>query len=281
MMSSNLAGTSGSKAAGGQVFSPTMDSNPPSTPAQDNSLTKLVEQRHDSLTKGYALDISLASSVPPGWKGSRIPSDHVPRKAPLAARSTDELSPLTAHKVPKVKQDRSGISPEETFEVIRANRIHQHKSFETPSGIPSRGRPRLDDGDGGQNVNAAGSLNGRGGYAQPPIGLFAPPQVSNTTTPPKVRKLRPQYSYQVPPELIGTKTALGPDNWDEYVYFMEQLSTENITAHEFDKRAKPIFQVFDERTRKKLNNIMATKMILPRLEELRERGQSTKGAEDV
>jgi hypothetical protein len=62
---------------------------------------------------------------------------------------------------------------------------------------------------------------------------------------------------------------------------MEQLSTENITAHEFDKRAKPIFQVFDERTRKKLNNIMATKMILPRLEELRERGQSTKGAEDV
>jgi hypothetical protein len=62
---------------------------------------------------------------------------------------------------------------------------------------------------------------------------------------------------------------------------MEQLWTENITAHEFDKRAKPIFQVFDERTRKKLNNIMATKMILPRLEELRERGQSTKGAEDV
>jgi hypothetical protein len=73
----------------------------------------------------------------------------------------------------------------------------------------------------------------------------------------------------------------GPDNWNEYVYLMEQLWTEEITAHEFDKRVKPIFQMFDERMRKKLNGMVVTKMILPRLEELRERGQSTKSADDV
>ncbi len=65
------------------------------------------------------------------------------------------------------------------------------------------------------------------------------------------------------------------------MYLMEELWTENITAHEFDSRAKPIFQMFDDKTRKKMNNIMTMKMILPRLEELRTRSQSTVEAEDV
>ncbi|CAN9233550.1 unnamed protein product [Alternaria alternata] len=73
-----------------------------------------------------------------------------------------------------------------------------------------------------------------------------------------------------------------PDNWDEYVYLMERLHYNEISAHEFDSRAKFIFQVFGEKTRKKLNNILVMKMILPRLEEieLEGRGQTTKSVEN-
>jgi hypothetical protein len=62
---------------------------------------------------------------------------------------------------------------------------------------------------------------------------------------------------------------------------MEELWTENITAHEFDRRAKPIFQTFGEKTRKRLNSIMTTQMILPRLQELRERGHTTNSEDNV
>ncbi|KAH6862643.1 hypothetical protein B0T12DRAFT_470782 [Alternaria alternata] len=81
--------------------------------------------------------------------------------------------------------------------------------------------------------------------AQPPIGFFAPPQVLPSPAPPKPGRLRPRHTYQVPTELAGTKTALGPDNWDEYVYLMERLHYNEISAHEFDSRAKSIFQVFE------------------------------------
>ncbi|KAI4650664.1 hypothetical protein J4E93_003021 [Alternaria ventricosa] len=110
--------------------------------------------------------------------------------------------------------------------------------------------------------------------------MFAPPQVSSAT-PPKPLRPKPRHSYVVPMELIGTQKALGPDNWNEYVYLMEQLWTEEITFDEFGVRTKRIFQMFDESIRKRLNNTVAMKMIVPRLEELRERGQSTKGTEDV
>lgn len=62
---------------------------------------------------------------------------------------------------------------------------------------------------------------------------------------------------------------------------MEQLWLENMTAHEFDTRSKPIFQMFDDKTRKKMNNIMAMKMIKPRLDELEARGRSTKSVESI
>jgi len=74
---------------------------------------------------------------------------------------------------------------------------------------------------------------------------------------------------------------LGPDNWNEYVYLMEQLWTEEITFDEFGARTQRIFQVIDEGIRRRLNNTVAMKMIVPRLEEERKRGQSTKGTEDV
>ncbi|RYO70744.1 hypothetical protein AA0113_g2973 [Alternaria arborescens] len=240
----------------------------PSTPAQGYNAINPVEQRHDSLTKPGTASASPDGSVPPGWKGSRIPSNNVPRKAPLAARSSDQLSPTTARKTPKGRPERTVSEPIETPEHITRARVRQQQSFETLSGVSTRGILQLND----QNQSAA----------QPPIGFFAPPQVLPSPAPPKPGRLRPRHTYQVPTELAGTKTALGPDNWDEYVYLMERLHYNEISAHEFDSRAKSIFEVFGEKTRKKLNNILVMKMILPRLEEIELEGrrQTTKSVEN-
>ncbi|KAH6882566.1 hypothetical protein BKA58DRAFT_434324 [Alternaria rosae] len=262
-----------------------VDPKPPATPAQGRGCTSPADQRHDSLTRGDNTHVSPAP-LPIGWNGSRVPSDDVPRKAPLAARFSDDISPFIARKIPQAKQQRSTSQPKATTGPSQGSRVRRQKSFTTPPlGTPKRGRPRLDDGI--QDANAAGDLDCQGDDkvsqrlgAQPPIGMFAPPQVSSAT-PPKPRRPRPKYSYVVPLELLGTQKALGPDNWDEYVYLMEQLWTEEITFDEFGKRTKRIFQVFDESIRKRLNNTVAMKMIVPRLEEVRERGQSTKGTDDV
>ncbi|CAN9180363.1 unnamed protein product [Alternaria sp. RS040] len=285
MISPKVAGTSVSNSPSGQVYSPTYFNQPdnpayghnpanpveqcqPSTPAQSYSTINPVEQRHDSLTKPGTASASPDGSVPPGWKGSRIPSNNVPRKAPLAARSSDQTSPTTARKTPKGRPERTVSGPIETPEHITRARVRQQQSFESSSGASRRGLVQLND----ENQAAA----------QPPIGFFAPPQVLPSPAPPKPGRLRPRHTYEVPTELVGTKTALGPDNWDEYVYLMERLHYNEISAHEFDSRAKSIFQVFDEKTRKKLNNILVMKMILPRLEEieLEGRGQTTKSVEN-
>ncbi|KAI4918969.1 hypothetical protein J4E85_009759 [Alternaria conjuncta] len=262
-----------------------IDLKQPASPTQGSGHTDSADQRHDSLTKGDTIHVSPAP-LPTGWNGSRIPSNNIPRKAPLAARSPDDISPFIARKIPPTKQQRSASQPKAAPGPSQGSRVRQQKSFNTPPlGTPKRGRPRLDDG--AQDNNAAGGLSSQGNdhigqkiSAQPPIGMFAPPQVSSAT-PPKPSRPKPRHSYVVPLELIGTKKALGPDNWNEYVYLMEQLWTEEITFDEFGARTQRIFQVIDEGIRRRLNNTVAMKMIVPRLEEERKRGQSTKGTEDV
>ncbi len=192
-----------------------MNPKPPATPSQGYNLTSPSEQRHDSVTKGNTVHFSPTSSLPPGWKGSRLPSNNVSRKTPLVAHSSDNRPPFIAQKIPKVQRQRSVSQPKPSGEASQANRIRQQRSFNTPSGVPKRGRPRLDDGI--QDDNTAENSHGRGGYntrqrsnAQPPIGLYAPPQVSSTTTTPrKASRPRPRYDYQVPLELEGTRMALG------------------------------------------------------------------------
>ncbi|KAI4961647.1 hypothetical protein J4E86_000676 [Alternaria arbusti] len=224
-----------------------IDLKQPATPMQGSGHASSADQRHDSLTKGDNAHVSPAP-LPTGWNGSRIPSNNVPRKAPLAARSSDDISPFIARNIPPTNQQRSTSQSKATSGPSQGNRVRQQKSFNTPPlGTPKRGRPRLDDGV--QDNNKAGGLNSQGdthigqkASAQPPI---------------------------------------GPDNWNEYVHVMEQLWTEEITFDEFGARTQRIFQVFDEGIRRRLNNNVAMKMIVPRLEEERKKGQSTKGAEDV
>ncbi|KAI4622776.1 uncharacterized protein J4E87_005869 [Alternaria ethzedia] len=183
-----------------------IDLKQPATPTQGSGHANSADQRHNSLTKGDNAHVSPAP-LPTGWNGSRIPSNNVPRKAPLAARSPDDISPFIARKLPPTKQQRSTSQSKVTPGPSQGSRVRQQKSFNTPP--------------------------------------------------------------------------LGPDNWNEYVYVMEQLWTEEITFDEFGARTQRIFQVFDEGIRRRLNNNVAMKMIVPRLEEERKKGQSTKGAEEV
>ena len=190
-----------------------IDLKQPATPMQGSGHASSADQRHDSLTKGDNAHVSPAP-LPTGWNGSRIPSNNVPRKAPLAARSSDDISPFIARNIPPTNQQRSTSQSKATSGPSKGNRVRQQKSFNTPPlGTPKRGRPRLDDGV--QDNNKAGGLNSQGdthigqkASAQPPIGLFAPPQVSSAIPPKPVRPC-PRYDYVVPLELVATQKALG------------------------------------------------------------------------
>lgn len=61
----------------------------------------------------------------------------------------------------------------------------------------------------------------------------------------------------------------GPDNWDEYVYLLESLWLHKVTAHEFEQGTKPLFHIEYDTIRKKMNSMAIKKMIMPRLEEIR------------
>ncbi|EOA86709.1 hypothetical protein ACJQWK_08931 [Exserohilum turcicum] len=82
------------------------------------------------------------------------------------------------------------------------------------------------------------------------------------------RKRRPIYDYEVPLELEGIRKALGPDDWNEYVFLMESLWLHKVSAHEFDQGAKRIFHMSSNGMRKKMNSIILMKMIVPRIEEM-------------
>lgn len=51
---------------------------------------------------------------------------------------------------------------------------------------------------------------------------------------------------------------------------MEALWLNKVTAHEFEEGAKPLFQLHLEGMRKRMNSVMVVKMIMPRLEQVRE-----------
>jgi replication fork clamp-binding protein CrfC len=44
---------------------------------------------------------------------------------------------------------------------------------------------------------------------------------------------------------------------------MERLTLKEISKQEFDKQATPLFQVFDQATRKRLKRIVRDDMVLP------------------
>ncbi|XP_014562589.1 hypothetical protein COCVIDRAFT_32433 [Bipolaris victoriae FI3] len=94
--------------------------------------------------------------------------------------------------------------------------------------------------------------------------------VPSSLLPNRTVRRRPMYDYDVPLELEGIRQALGPDDWNEYVYLMEALWLNKVTAHEFEQGAKPLFQFHLEGMRKRMNSVMVVKMIMPRLEQVRE-----------
>lgn len=91
-----------------------------------------------------------------------------------------------------------------------------------------------------------------------------------------LRPPRPRFEYPVPKELEGVRQALGLDNWNEYLLHMENLWTGECTGEEFAARTKPLFMVLDDTIRRKLNNLMAMKSVVPVLEQHANDGNESK-----
>ncbi|KAL6706978.1 hypothetical protein ACN47E_004928 [Coniothyrium glycines] len=77
----------------------------------------------------------------------------------------------------------------------------------------------------------------------------------------------PRKPYPVPKELEGVKKALGSENWEQYILLMEQLWAGVITGEEFGAKTKSIFLMFDERMKKRLNNLVARHIVVPMFDE--------------
>ncbi|KAF1830294.1 hypothetical protein BDW02DRAFT_609124 [Decorospora gaudefroyi] len=237
----------------------------PRSDASARSPQGLFQDRDGSMTHEKTLTCPSPASVPSGQSSSRLPSVKAPRKAPFRVEISpatsvqdDEYSPTTTEEYrPHKKQKRSVGRPRKVVAAKRA----RHQSPPARRGkipITSRSRARRpivfssdDESDESEETQ----------HVLPSIEISTPPP---TNTGP-----RPQDGYIVPKELEGTRIALGPDNWKEYISLMEKLWTETITAQEFDKRARSMFRTIDEKTRKRINKLIAMKMILPRLEEVK------------
>lgn len=77
---------------------------------------------------------------------------------------------------------------------------------------------------------------------------------------------RLRRDYPVIKELAGVRTALGLANWNEYLSSMERLWIGEISGEEFAAETKVIFLMFDNATRRRMNNLMAMKVVVPMLE---------------
>lgn len=93
------------------------------------------------------------------------------------------------------------------------------------------------------------------------------------TTEPATSPL-PRSNLVVPEVLKGIQKALGTDNWNEYLVLLEKLWREEIHGKEFAAATKAIFLAYDDRMRKRINDLMFMEMIKPGLEaERAERGE--------
>jgi hypothetical protein len=238
-------------------------------------------------------------SLPQGYKRSRLPSDAAARKAPKKAQSSPQHSPpvqMYSHAVPTkqtfplqkhaikqadgskkiaqvAKRGRPLGSKNGTPKLAKAtlggHQLTPHKKNPNEATPASRKRRLVLDEEDETGVQVVATIEGgninpeRRGLSQLPS--IAPRAQSERSKVPK-NEPTPQLEYDIPEELQGVCRALGPYNWSEYLTLMEQLWTGNISGQEFAASSKSIFLMFDEKMRKKMNNMMAMQVVVPMLE---------------
>lgn len=247
-----------------------------------------------------------------GNKRSRLPSDNVARKAPRKAGYIDHSSPPQRHQTKPQKTKKKSVRERPTEQNVQTKdespvsrnatpnsiRTRQSRRQSTPlnreyvqaSTVASRNRRLVLDEDdeidspcasikaAHVSTEALPSTDRPSPFPQPDSALQHTHNNPRGDIP--IQSLRPRYTYPVPLELEGVQKALGPDNWNEYLVHMENLWTGEISGEDFAARTKRLFLVFDDSIRKRMNNLMAMKTVVPVLEQCtREEEQRRKEAQ--
>ncbi|USP76215.1 hypothetical protein yc1106_03489 [Curvularia clavata] len=246
---------------------------------------------------------------PAGKTISRLPSNDVPRKAPLQGKSYAGISlpKNTSRKFPKPRQQRSTSRAETpTKATTPVQKLRQDPDDGRPGALvqspsvlseTSRAKKRPRDshdeesheveivevrkkaGEETDNKNNIAETTSSGKArndeektrASTPRCRPAKKRATRATSPTQSshHHRRSIYDYEVPLEVEGIRKALGPDNWDEYIYLLESLWLQKATAHEFEQSTKSLFRIEYDTIRKKMNSMVVKKMITPRLKEIR------------
>ncbi|KAF1938779.1 hypothetical protein EJ02DRAFT_514301 [Clathrospora elynae] len=253
-----------------------------------NSFTLAQERRRLGLDKG---DPSPDNALPPDAKRCHLPSNNAPRKAPLPADTSPlsgaadifSISTPDGKKSAKPSKLVQTKRPAKDIKRVKARAFAQLGQPISKTGIlklANRSRRQSTTRNGSETATPSISTRSRPvvtheeeGYEDDELETPQPPIEPNRPTAdefpssPRRPSIRLKYTYTVPPELEGTRKALGEDNWNEYVFLMERLCTNKITPQEFNKGTRPIFLTLDEKMRKKMDNMVAMNMIQPGLDQ--------------
>ncbi|KAJ4991146.1 hypothetical protein SVAN01_03274 [Stagonosporopsis vannaccii] len=184
---------------------------------------------------------------------SRLPPNSVARKAP---RKGTFMSTPTVLGTPKVKKTRS--------ENAKGSRQHIIP-FDTSAPATAaqrtmkKGNPELEKQEADQSLTAMTSdliLQIDDKISTP--SATTPSDVSSETQqePQASVKYQPRFQYWLAPEMEGVKTALGLDNWTEYLILTEKRMRGEIMDKEFEVQERRLFQVSNVDIRRKIRDLV-------------------------
>ena len=78
---------------------------------------------------------------------------------------------------------------------------------------------------------------------------------------------RPQFEYEMTPELDNIRHALGQEDWTVYLILTEQRELDEISEKEFEVQERRMFSVSDTRIRKKMRKMVVKQIVGLRSEE--------------
>ncbi|KAF1846349.1 uncharacterized protein K460DRAFT_123514 [Cucurbitaria berberidis CBS 394.84] len=252
--------------------------------AKDSDLFGVTQTRGGTLTH-----TSLAH---PENEHSRLPSNNAARKTPGQAKRSSlnnrpknsqpqphAVDPKAARKRPgeqadALKQDPPFPKPDTStsrYKTPKPTKTTQIKRQDTPlsnsttpvlSRRPRNRRVVLDEDD--ETDSPLASIGAHAASMELALAALVDPSAKQTRNP------QPRYEYPIPKELEGVRQALGLENWTEYLFHMESLWTGESTADEFAANTKRLFLIFNDSIRKRMNNMVAMKVVVPVLEQRRE-----------
>ncbi|KAH7066283.1 hypothetical protein BKA63DRAFT_159131 [Paraphoma chrysanthemicola] len=206
---------------------------------------------------------AVASSPPPESTPhlSRPKPAPARRRAPKQRAQNRHDSPTTARATPDVRPGAQRLAtPRRT--AVGTSPFVEHE--QQPSKVRSKPvvlEEELEDDEDYEKDSPRASIE-----SSENTSLHSPPFVSASRNHTQAKRPRPQHDYPIPEELESVHQALGKDNWNDYLILQEAKWIGDITEQQYVARTGAIFAVFDQTTRRNMENRMANQVIKPVME---------------